>query len=234
MEVKSSWLEILDINFEFEKSSRALSWRLLNNSAVFCGYYLSYFPVFFLSVCMCFFLLSCQAESWCPPPSLPVLHHMKILPSSSCIRAWRGFTAFSTSTHRAYRSCWSLPSGKAASDLLVGLPVSLRQVHGWQPSVALLVLCPSVSPSFGSYNFLMNVHRRFLFHFCGKSKIVPFALLFSMSWGLSFSRRDLLLVLCWVLITVPLTKCFGILHEFENQRFSWNRQYHRVLLCAVG
>lgn len=121
---------------------------------------------------MCFFLLSCQAESWCPPPSLPVLHHMKILPSSSCIRVWRGCTTFSTSTHRAYRSCWSLPSGKAASDL-AGLPVCLRQVHGWQPCVSLLVLCSSVSPSFGSYNFLMYMHRGFCFIFVGRARLSP-------------------------------------------------------------
>lgn len=66
-----------------------------------------------LSLVSCLSTLSCQVGSWSPPPSLPALHHMRTLPSSSCTRAWRGCTTSSTSTRRASRSCWSSPFGKA-------------------------------------------------------------------------------------------------------------------------
>lgn len=100
--------------------------------------------------CTWFFVLSCQAGSWCPPPSLPALRRTKILPSSSCTRAWRGFTTCSTSTRRAYRSCWNSPFGKAVAVLLVrtwGRSSSFSDVAAFFLNVNVF-LCPlAFSPS---------------------------------------------------------------------------------------
>lgn len=120
-------LEIIDTISQFKKKI----WAVKRGQRFAMLFLVLNFPVRIY-----FFLLSCQVGSWCPPRSLPALHHTKILPSSSYTRAWRGFTTFSTSTRRACRSCWNSPSGKAARR-----PVSGRSIRipGFSKAGALLL-----------------------------------------------------------------------------------------------